>query len=119
MNVYENIVIFNVALSDEEVEAALGKIKALITGNGGEIITQQIWGRRKLAYEINKHKRGLYIFLVFKVPPAAIKKLEEFYRVFDAVIKQMMIKRSAKAEYLEKLESLPEPPEQKAEAKDV
>jgi small subunit ribosomal protein S6 len=120
MNIYENIVIFNVALSDEEVEAAIGKIKALITGSGGEVITLQIWGRRKLAYEINKHKRGLYVFLVFKTPSATIKKLEEFYRVFDAVIKQMIIKRSAKqVEYLEKIETLPETLEQKGEAKNV
>lgn len=120
MNIYENIVILNASLSDEEVEAAISKIKALITGSGGEVIKLQIWGKRKLAYEVNKQKRGLYVFLVYKTPPSTIKKLEEFYRVFDAVIKQMIIKLGAKqAGHLEKIEALSEPLEQKGEVKDV
>jgi small subunit ribosomal protein S6 len=117
MNHYENIVILNASLADEEVEAAITKIKEFVTGQGGEIVKVSIWGKRKLSYEINRQKRGLYVFLVFKTPSATIKKLEEFYKVFDAVIKYSIIRLSAKqVENLEKIEADNEPVEQKREA---
>jgi small subunit ribosomal protein S6 len=117
MNVYENIIILNASLSDEEIETAITKIKEFVTGQGGEIIKINIWGKRKLAYEINKHKRGLYVLLLYKIQPAIIKKFEEFYKLFDAVIKYSIIKLSAKqVENLEKTESVDEPAEHKKES---
>ncbi|OGW44857.1 MAG: 30S ribosomal protein S6, partial [Nitrospirae bacterium RBG_13_41_22] len=90
MNIYENIVIFNAAVTDEEADAAIAKIKELIAGNGGEVLKIDIWGRKKLAYEIKKQKKGLYVLLFYKTPPATLKKLEEFYKVLDAVLKFMI-----------------------------
>jgi small subunit ribosomal protein S6 len=92
MNIYENIVILNASLGDEEIETASGKIKDLITNSGGEILNTEVWGRRKLAYEIKKQKKGFYLLLVFKSPSTAIKKLENYYKVFDPVVKYMVIK---------------------------
>lgn len=96
MNIYENIVILNASLGDEEIETASGKIKDLITNSGGEILNTEVWGRRKLAYEIKKQKKGFYLLLVFKSPSAAIKKLEDYYKVFDPVVKYMVIKLEKK-----------------------
>lgn len=96
MNIYENIVILNASLGDEEIETASGKIKDLITNSGGEILKTDVWGRRKLAYEIKKQKKGFYLLLVFKSPSAAIKKLEDYYKVFDPVVKYMVIKLGKK-----------------------
>jgi small subunit ribosomal protein S6 len=118
MNIYENMVILNAAISDEEADAAIAKIKDIITGQGGEVLKLDVWGRRKLAYEINKQKKGLYVLLFFKTPAAAIKKLEEFYKVFDTVIKYMVLKLGTKqVQSLESAGTAPEPaPEQKGEA---
>ena len=79
MNVYENMVILNAAISDEEADAAVVKIKDLITGQGGEVLKVDIWGRRKLSYEIKKQKKGLYVLLFFKAPSSTIRKLICFY----------------------------------------
>lgn len=118
MNVYENMVILNAAISDDEADAAINKIKDLITGQGGEVIKVDVWGRRKLSYEIKKQKKGLYILLFYKAPSATIKKLEEFYKVFDTILKYMVIKLGAKqVQGLEKVEAAAEPQaEQKGEA---
>lgn len=97
MNIYENIIILNASLTDEEIEAAAAKIKALITNSGGEILKADNWGRKKLAYEIKKHKKGFYLLLIYKVAPSVIKKLEDYYKVFDPVIKFMVIKLDKKA----------------------
>lgn len=97
MNIYENIIILNASLTDEEIEAAAVKIKALIINSGGEILKTDSWGRKKLAYEIKKHKKGFYLLLIFKTAPSIIKKLEDYYKVFDPVIKFMVIKLDKKA----------------------
>jgi len=117
MNIYENIVILDSTLSDEESEGAVTKIKEIITGSGGEVLKVDVWGRRKLAYEIKKHKKGLYVLLLYKTPPATIKKLEDFYRVSDSVIKYMIIKLESKQiRDIEKFEEVAESAEQKTEA---
>lgn len=105
MNIYENIVIINAALSDEEIEAANEKIKDLIVRSGGEILRVEPWGRKKLAYEIKKHKKGFYTLLTFRAEPSLIKKLEDYYRVSDFVVKYMVIKMGKKeaAHFLETL----------------
>ncbi|MCG2709847.1 MAG: 30S ribosomal protein S6 [Thermodesulfovibrionales bacterium] len=112
MNIYENIVILNASLGDEEIETASDKIKDLITNSGGEILKTDVWGRRKLAYEIKKQKKGFYLLLVFKSPSAAIKKLEDYYKVFDPVVKYMIIKLEKKQAEAALKSSLPMPARQ-------
>ena len=96
MNFYENIVIINASLPDEEIEAAITKIKEVVAAQGGQIVKTSIWGKRKLSYEIKKQKRGLYLFLVYKIMPSAIKKLEDYYKVFEPVIKYSVIRMGKK-----------------------
>ena len=118
MNIYENIIIMNAAISDEEAEAAVTKIKDLVTSQGGEVLKVDVWGRRKLAYEIKKQKKGLYVLLIYKTPSATVKKLEDFYKVSDTVLKYMVVKLEKKqVQELEKSEPVAEAPaEQKVEA---
>lgn len=96
MNIYENIIILNASPADDEIELSLKKIKDLITNSGGEILKADVWGRRKLANEIKKQKKGFYVLLAFKAAPLLIKKLEDYYKVLDAVIKYMVIKLEKK-----------------------
>jgi len=96
MNIYENIIILNASLSDEDTEASTNKIKSLITNSGGEILKVDVWGRRKLANEVKKQKKGFYVLLVFRSASSLIRKLEDYYKVFDPVIKYMAIKLEKK-----------------------
>ncbi len=96
MNIYENIVILDASLSDEEINNSISKIKDVILNAGGEVLKAESWGRRKLSYEIKKHNKGVYALFVYKTPPPVIRKLEDFYKVFDPVIKYMVIKLGRK-----------------------
>jgi small subunit ribosomal protein S6 len=96
MNVYENIVIFNPSLPDEEIETATTRIKDLIASEQGEVLKVDPWGRRKLAYEINKQTRGFYTLLLFRAPATVVRKLEELYKVYDPVFKYMIVKLEKK-----------------------
>ncbi len=96
MNYYENFVIIEPTLGDEEIQEVSSKIKEFIQKKGGEILKEDHWGRRKLAYELNKRSQGYYILYTFKAPPSIIKQLEDFYKVYDPVFKFMVIKLTKK-----------------------
>lgn len=96
MNYYENAVILDDTLSEENLRATIEKIKGVMQENGGQIMKVDEWGLRKLAYELNKHKKGFYVFYSLKAPSEAVRKLEEFYKIYDPVIKYMVIKLAGK-----------------------
>ncbi|MDA8169262.1 MAG: 30S ribosomal protein S6 [Nitrospiraceae bacterium] len=96
MNYYENSVILDETLSEEGLRQAIEKIKSVMQEAGAQVIKADEWGVRKLAYELNKHKKGFYVLFLFKAPSSAIKKLEELYKVFDPVMKFMVIKLEGK-----------------------
>ncbi|MEJ2683575.1 MAG: 30S ribosomal protein S6 [Candidatus Sulfobium sp.] len=115
MNIYENFVILNASLSDDEINSSLSRIRDVVTNSGGEVVRSDLWGRRKLAYEIKKQNKGMYVLLIYRTPPETIKKLEEFYKVFDPVIKYMVIKMGPKqVRHFEKMQAA-EAEQQKSE----
>jgi small subunit ribosomal protein S6 len=96
MNYYEKVMIIDPNAEDAVVEEIVGKIKDSIIKQGGEILKKENWGRRKLAYELNKHQKGNYVFLLFKAPSAAISELERLCKVLDPVIKFMVVRLTKK-----------------------
>ncbi|HDH53700.1 MAG TPA: 30S ribosomal protein S6 [Nitrospirae bacterium] len=96
MNYYEKIVILDPNLEENAVDETVERIKDLIIKHGGEIFKTEKWGRRKLAYELNKHQKGNYIFLLFKSPPSTILELEKLSKVVDPIIKFMVVKLTNK-----------------------
>ena len=76
MEIYENIVILSYNTSEDEVESVCTKVTDIVVSSGGSISKIDIWGRRRLAYEINKQRIGIYILFLFKTPPSAAAKLE-------------------------------------------
>ncbi|MCJ7482742.1 MAG: 30S ribosomal protein S6 [Thermodesulfovibrionales bacterium] len=111
MNIYESMIILNAAISDEEADAAVTRIKDLITGQGGEVLKVDVWGRRKLSYELKKQKKGLYVLLFYKAPASTIRKLEELFKVFDTVVKYIIFRLGRKqVQNLEKAEPATETP---------
>ncbi|MCX7988041.1 MAG: 30S ribosomal protein S6 [Thermodesulfovibrio sp.] len=93
-NFYEKMVLLLPTLSEEEVKDAINKISSVITDNGGEILKIDNWGKKKLAYRLNKQSMGYYVLFIFKAPSKTIKAIEEFYKVYDPVFKYMVIKLS-------------------------
>ncbi len=95
MNTYESIFIVRPSLSDEEVAKLMDRIKDLIGKKGGSVLKAENWGKKKLAYEIRKEKRGTYLLFLLKGDGALIKELEHFSRVDDALIRFLTVKSSA------------------------
>ena len=96
MNYYEKVLILDPNLDDAAAEEIVGKIKDIITKQGGEIIKVDNWGRRKLAYELNKQQKGNYVLLHFKSPPPTILEIEKYCGLVDTIIKFMILKITKK-----------------------
>ena len=114
MNLYEKVVILNPNIEDSAANETIEKIKDIIINKGGEILKTDHWGRRRLAYQLNKHEKGNYTLLLFKSPPTTIVELERLCKVTDSIIKYMVIKLTKKKQIESLLASI-EKSEQKAE----
>ena len=103
MNQYETVFILTPVLSDEPMKEAVEKFKGVLTGCGAEIISEENWGLKKLAYPIEKKSTGFYELIEFKANPEEIKNLEIAYRRDERVLRFLTVKMEKyAAEYAEK-----------------
>jgi len=91
-NNYESGVIVNATLDDAQIDAIVAKIKELIAANGGELKHTDLWGRKRLAYMIQKHKVGYYAFFRFEAPSEFIQKLERMYKLEENILRFITLK---------------------------
>ncbi|HLB02177.1 MAG TPA: 30S ribosomal protein S6 [Nitrospiria bacterium] len=119
MNFYESIFIARPSLTDEEVNKFIEKIKSIIEQGGGTVLITENWGKKKLAYEVEKEKKGTYIFLYFQSEGKLVSDVERAYRLDDAVMKYLTVKLDkkdlAQREWARKRANLPVDPEGRQE----
>ncbi len=107
MNSYETVFILTPVLSDDQMKEAVGKFIDFLKQNGAEIVNEERWGLRKLAYPIQKKSTGFYTLVEFKAEPTVIKKLETAYRRDERVIRFLTFRLDKyAAEYAEKRRNL-------------
>ena len=92
MNKYETVFIMTPVLSDQQMKETVEKFKGVLTAQGAEIINEESWGLKKMAYPIQKKSTGFYQLIEFKAEPAAIDKLEIAYRRDERVIRFLTVK---------------------------
>ena len=103
MNQYETVFILTPVLSYEQMKEAVEKFKDVLVSTGAEIINEENWGLKKLAYPIEKKSTGFYVLVEFKAAPEAIKTLEIAYRRDERVLRYLTVKMEKYAvEYAEK-----------------
>ena len=103
MNQYETVFILTPVLSDEQMKETAAKFKKVLTDNGAEILSEEAWGLKKMAYAIQKKSTGFYCLVEFKAEPEVIKTLETAFRRDEKVIRFQTVKLDKHAvEYAEK-----------------
>ena len=91
MQQYESVIILTPLLSEDAAKEAIAKFKDILTEGGAEIISEDNWGLRKLAYPIQKKTTGFYHLTEFKAPGELIKKLEVEYKRDERVMRFLTI----------------------------
>ena len=92
MNHYETVFITTPVLSDTQMKEAVGKFKDLITSHGCELIHEENWGLKKLAYPIQKYREGTYVLCQANISPASITGLERSLKLSEDILRHMLIK---------------------------
>ena len=91
MRTYELVVIIHPDLDDEAVNQAIDKIKGWIETGKGKIVEVQEWGKRRLAYQIQKQNEGLYYLLKLELDPASNAEIERNIRILEPVMRYMLV----------------------------
>ena len=96
MNKYELAVVLSAKLEDDERAAAIEKIKGYITRFGGTVTNIDEWGKKKLAYEIQKMKEAYYYFVTFESEDSNCpNEVESRVRIMDNVIRYLCVRLDA------------------------
>ena len=96
MNQYEVAILYDPDL-EVDLSKAEDRVKKIITDNGGSIKATDNWGKRKLAYPINKHDMAIYVFYSVEMPGVNVQKLESILNITDEVIRFLITKTDLKA----------------------
>ena len=92
MNQYETVFILTPVLSEDQMKEAVAKFRDYLTGKGAEIISEENWGLKKMAYPIQKKSTGFYYLIEFKAEPEVIERLETNYRRDERVLRFLTVK---------------------------
>ena len=95
MSKYELAVVVSAKLEDDARAEVIEKVKALVTRFGGNITDVDEWGKKRLAYEIQKMKEAYYYFIHFESEPTTPGEIEERIRIMDGVIRYLCVKQEA------------------------
>ncbi|MCP9468551.1 MAG: 30S ribosomal protein S6 [Nitrospira sp.] len=91
MRIYESLFIIRPSLSDEETTALIDKMKSVADKAGAQFIKAENLGKKKLAYEVRRERKGTYAYFYFKAPNQTVGELERAYRLEDNIIKFLTV----------------------------
>lgn len=91
LNNYETVFILTPVLSDTQMKDAVDKFKAVLTDNGADMVNEENWGLKKLAYPIQHKTTGFYQYFEFKAAPGVISALETEFRRDEKVMRFLTV----------------------------
>jgi len=103
MRNYEIMFIVNPTVPEEEIDKINSQIEGIVTSGSGKIEKIEKMGKRRLAYEIDKHREGYYVLFVIVANGEIVKECERRLRVMDPVIKYITVRTDEEAGRLEKI----------------
>jgi len=105
MRNYEIMFIVDPNAAEEEIDKINAQLESIITSGGGKVDKIEKMGKRRLAYEVDKHREGYYVLFVTSANGDIIKECERRLRVMDAVIKYITVRTDEEVRRLEKIKS--------------
>jgi len=102
MRIYEELFIVKPDAPDEEVDQFVEQLRTQLTTAGATVDKLEKWGKRRLAYKVDKYREGAYVLLQFSGGPELVKELERRLRVSDMVLKFITVRIDETLKRLEK-----------------
>ena len=95
MSKYELVLVVNAKIEDDARVATVEKVKEYITSNGGTITNVDEWGKKRLAYDVQKQSEGFYYFIQFEAESNVPALVEQDVRIMDNVLRFLCVKKEA------------------------
>ena len=95
MSKYELALVVNAKIEDEAREAVVEKAKGYVARYGGTVTEVEEWGKKKLAYEVQKMREGFYYFIQFEADATCPAEVERHVRIMDNVMRYLVVKKEA------------------------
>ena len=112
MREYETIYILRPDMGEDAQHAVTARVRGVIAAQKGILLYEHLWGKRKLAYEIDKHLKGVYFYLRYLGDPGLTLELERNFKMIESVVKYLTVKIDDRVDVDKRVE------EAKAEASD-
>ncbi|NLB18979.1 MAG: 30S ribosomal protein S6 [Syntrophomonadaceae bacterium] len=93
MRPYEMMFILTPELPTESIDAAKDRVSDIITQTGGEFQEFDVWGKRRLAYEINDFREGIYILAHFNGTTETVNEMDRVLKISDSFLRHMIIRK--------------------------
>ena len=93
MRNYELVMVLNPDADEERLESVMDRVRRVLADQGGEVVSEEHWGRRKLAYKIGDFSEGNYHIAQLSMEAAQAKELERTLRLTDDVIRHLLMRR--------------------------
>ncbi len=90
MRTYELMYVLNPQIGDDKIESEIERIKGILESEA-TIVDTTVWGRRKLAYEIQDEKEGYYVLVHFESEPTFPKEVERLLKISDTVLRYLIV----------------------------
>src|SRR5436305_15350098 len=94
---YEVLYIVRADFDDEKVQDAVKRVNTLIERSGGTVERTNLWGKRKLAYEVKHQKEGAYVLQDFQLEPTRVPELESSLKITEEVLRHLVVRKPEKA----------------------
>jgi len=88
---YETVFIVDPGCSESEVNQEVDTVTEIITAGNGTVGEKQIWGKRRLAYEIGRKKEGTYVFVRFQAGPAVLAELNRRFKLNELILRHLIV----------------------------
>ncbi len=102
MRIYESLFIIKPDVPEEEIDQRLEALRTVLTGAGATVDKLDKWGKRKLAYRVDKYREGFYVLVQYTAGPEMVKEFERRLRVSDIVLKFLTVRIDETLKRLEK-----------------
>jgi len=104
-NTYETLFIINPEIGDGEITQTVDIIQDVITAGGGTILKIDKWGKRQLAYEIQRKREGYYVLMYFQAPTQLLVELNRRYKLTDTILRNIVL-QLGKEQVIDLLQSI-------------
>ena len=119
MQQYEVAILYDPGL-EVDLSKAEDRVKKIFSDNKAKVISSDNWGKKKLAYPINKHDHAVYVFYIVEMPAENVNKLEAILNITDEVMRYLIVRQDEKelAKAKEAKEAKEKPEKERQDTKD-